>query len=296
MRPGIKITTMNDHTKSSIIPVWGRRFLYLLGGMLAAGTLLAGAVLTFFDDEDYRWLLGAGAEHLLDARLEINGAFSLSIGRNLQLHAGDVRLIADDGSYLFEAGTVRLNQRLGSYLMTGTFWINQLVLSDAQLYIREGEDRDFRLEDLTLPPVVIQEVRVSNAHLAYEERDTGERNEIALLGLEIDDVNDSGPLGIRSQGVVNGRPFEVNGRLDPLDELLDPQSAYGLSVELTSGSTTLQVNGSVADPVRGKGVDLDVVFNDSALSGTVGLFDRSAPELGALSLHASWDGSATSTL
>jgi uncharacterized protein involved in outer membrane biogenesis len=277
---------MTKNAKSLVVIVWGRRLLYLLGGVLAAGALLVGAVLAFFDDEDYRWLLSAGAEHLIDARLEINGTFSLSIGRNLQLHAGDIRLIADDGSYLFEASTVRLNQRLGSYLLTGTLWINQLVLSDAQLYIKESGDRDFRLEDLTLPPVVIQEVSVSNAHLAYEEHDTGEKNEIALLELEIDDVNDSGPVGIRSQGVVNGRPFEVNGRLDPIADLLDTQAPYGLSLEMTSGSATLQASGSIADPVRGEGLDLEIVFNDSALSGTVGLFDRSAPELGALSLHA----------
>lgn len=277
---------MTENTNKSIFLAWGRSLLYLLGGMLAAGGLLVVAVLAFFDDEDYRWLLSAGAEHLIDARLDINGAFSLSVGRNLQLHAGDVRLVAADGSYVFEAGKVWLNQRLGSYLTTGTLWINQLVLSDAQLYIKEDEDRDFRLEDLALPPVVIHEVRVSNAYLAYEERDTGERNEIVLLDLEIDDVNDSGPLGIRSQGVVNGRPFEVNGRLDPLAELLDPQSAYGLSLELSSGSTNLRANGSVADPVRGEDVDLEVVLSDSALSGTIGLFDRSAPELGALSLHA----------
>ena len=73
---------------------------------------------------------------------------------------------------------------------------------------------------------------------------------------------------------------------DPIADLLNAQAPYGLSLEMTSGSATLQANGNVADPVRGEGVDLEVVFNDSALSGTVGLFDRSAPELGALSLHA----------
>jgi hypothetical protein len=45
-----KITTMNDHKKSSIFPVWGRRLLYLVVGMLAAGALLVAAVLAFFDD------------------------------------------------------------------------------------------------------------------------------------------------------------------------------------------------------------------------------------------------------
>ena len=74
---------MTDREKIFIFMVWGRRLLYLLGGVLAAGALLVGAVLAFFDDEDYRWLLSEGAEHLINARLEINGTFSMSIGRNL---------------------------------------------------------------------------------------------------------------------------------------------------------------------------------------------------------------------
>ena len=117
--------------------IWIRRVLYLLAGTLLLLALLIGGALLLLDDGHYRRLLAFGADQFLDVNLEINGDFSFALGKEITVAADSVRLAAHDGSYSATIGAFRGNQRLGSYLMTGTFWINSLVLSDVQLPDRQ---------------------------------------------------------------------------------------------------------------------------------------------------------------
>jgi hypothetical protein len=266
---------------------WARRLLLLLLALALGVGLLIGGALLYLDDEDYRLLLIWEADQFLDAQLEINGPFSLTLGRNLLLNAGDVRLTANDGSYTFEAGEIDLSQRLGSWLMTGTFWTNHLRLADVQLHLIQGEEPDLRPEDLRpedwrLPPVFIQEARLDNLHILYEEREGGERHEISVLHLETDDINDSGPVGIRGEALVNGKAVAIDGRLDPVADLADTSQPYAIELHLIAGNLGLHVTGSVRDPVRGEGMDLQVILEDKSVSDTLKLFDSTTPEVGAL--------------
>jgi hypothetical protein len=269
---------------------WARRLLLLLIVLLLGLTVLVGGALVYLDDEDYRRLLIWEADRFHDARLEINGPFSLRLGRDLALIAGDVRLTANDGSYTVEAGEVDLSQRLGSWLMTGTLWINHLTLSNGQLYLRQGAAHDLQPEDWRLPPVVIQQARLENLHVVYEERDSDERLEISVLHLEVDDINDSGPVGIRGEGLVNTRHAQITGSLDPVAELADTSKPYAVELNLIAGSLELHINGSIHDPVRGRGMELQLAVEDASLSDTLKLFDRTAPEIGALTASCGISG------
>ena len=261
---------------------WTMRLLLLAFGMVLGITVLIGGALLYLDDEDYRQLLIRGTDRFLDARLEINGPFSLAIGQNLLLTAGNVRLTANDGSYTFEAGEIDLSQRLGSWVLTGTSWINHLTLGDVQLYLLQGDERGFSPEDWRLPPVVIQEARLDNVHIVYEERGKDRKHEVSLLHLKIDDINDSGPVGVSGEGLVNGMPVSLDGRLDPVAELADTREPYAIELDLQAAHLTLHLAGSILDPVRGTGMGLQVIFEDEAISDTIRQFDRNIPDIGAL--------------
>lgn len=281
---------MNENTINITMLAWMKRLLLLLLGLVLGIAVLIGGALVYLDDEDYRRLLIREADRFLDARLEINGPFSLTLGRDLLLIAGDVRLSANDGSYTFEAGEIDLSQRLGSWLMTGTLWINHLVLSDGQLYLRPGEAREVRPEDWRLPPVIIQQARLENLHAVYGEREDDERLEISVLHLEVDDINDSGPVGIRGEGLVNTQQVEIEGSLDPVAELADTSQPYSVGVNLVAGNLELHLAGSIRDPVRGRGMDLQLAIEDESVSDTLKLFDRTAPEIGALTARCRISG------
>ena len=270
---------------------WLRWVLYLVGGLLLFVTLLVGGALLFLDDDDYRRLLVFGADHLLDASLEINGDFSFAPGKEITLVAESVRLLAHDGSYSATIGEFSSNQRLGAYLMTGTFWVNSLVLSDVQLDIKQAGESSFDLHGLTLPPVVIQEARLNNLQLFYTRREPAVTHEISLLELVVDDINNSGPVRVNGSGLVNGRPLSIEGSFGALSDLIDSQQPYALNLEVSSGEMQLRLSGAIADPVRGEGMDLDLSFRDPSLSQVLRLFDEAAPEIGSFSVQAHLGGS-----
>ncbi|MFV1972273.1 MAG: AsmA-like C-terminal region-containing protein, partial [Thiohalobacterales bacterium] len=270
---------------------WFRRVLYLAGGLLLSVTLLIGGALLFLDDDHYRRLLAFGADHLLDASLEINGDFSFALGKEITLVAESVRLMAHDGSYSATIGEFSGNQRLGAYLKTGTFWINSLVLSDVQLDIQLTGESSFNLHDLTLPPLVIQEARLNNLQLFYTRKDPAVTHEISLLKLVVDDINDSGPVRVNGSGLVNGQPLSIEGSFGALSDLIDSQQPYSLNLEVASGEMQLRLSGAIADPVRGEGVDLDLSFQDPSLSQVLRLFDKSVPKIGSIRAQAHLGGS-----
>ncbi|MDH3901351.1 MAG: hypothetical protein OEU51_09940, partial [Gammaproteobacteria bacterium] len=270
---------------------WVRRALYLVVGMLLLAVLLVGGALIFLDDDHYRRLFVFGADHLLDATLEINGDFSFALGKEVTLVAESVRLTANDGSYSANIGEFSGSQRLGSYLMTGTFWVNSLVLSDVQLDIKQGDEPTIELHDLSLPPVVIQEARLNNLQLFYTQRKPAVTHEISLLELIVDDVNDSGPVSVKGAGLVNDQPVSIDGSLGALSSLVDSKQPYALNLEVASGQLQLHLSGAIADPVRGEGIDIDLSFTDPSLSKTLQLFDKNAPQIGSLRAQAHLGGS-----
>jgi len=270
---------------------WFMRAGYLLVGTLLLLVLVVGGALLFMDDDNYRDLLVFGTDYFLDTHLEINGDFSFTPGREITLVAESVRLTANDGSYTATIGEFRGRQRLGSYLMTGTFWINSLVLSDVQLHVKPGNSPAFSMHDLSLPPVVIEQAQLKNLQLFYTQRESDVTNEISLLDLQIDDINDSGPVQVKGEGLVNGQPLSIDGSFGPLAELVDSKQPYSLKLDMSSGSLQLHLSGAIADPVLGEGLNIDLSFTDPSLSETLRLFDSKAPEIGSLRAQAHLGGS-----
>ncbi|UCC55130.1 MAG: AsmA family protein [Gammaproteobacteria bacterium] len=280
-----------NKNKLSAVMSWVRRALYLVAGLVLVAVLLVGGALLFLDDDHYRQLLTFGADQLLDASLEIDGDFSLALGKEVTLVAEAVRLTANDGSYSATIGEFRGSQRLGSYLLTGTFWVNSLVLSDVQLDIKQGEEPTIELHDLSLPPVVIQEAQLNNLQLFYTQREPEVTHEISLLELLMDDVNDSGPIRVTGAGLVNGQPLSIDGSLGALSDLVGAGQPYSLNLEVASGPLQMRMFGAIADPVRGEGMDVNLEFTDPSLSKTLQLFDKKTPEIGSLRAQAHLSGS-----
>jgi hypothetical protein len=125
--------------------------------------LLLGVILYFLSDDNYRQLLVWSADQFLDSELVIDGDFSISIGQEVELTAETVRLKAKDGSYDLSVGKLNVEQRFGSYLWTGTLWINHLNMEDLRGEIREtGNGEEFDWQALSLPFVVIEEIELNN--------------------------------------------------------------------------------------------------------------------------------------
>jgi len=259
-----------------------RLILYLPAIVLALAVMVTGSSFVL-DNEDYRSALVWAADRFLDASLEIRGPFELSLGRESSLTAGDASLQANDGSYSLAVSEFQTRVRLDS-LLEGIFWIKSLVLADVQLDVKQtADDSGFDFQGITIPVFVIEQARLNNLNVIYHESNPDKSHTLALQSLVVDDVNNSGPLGIQGNGQFQNRPFSIKGRLDSLVQLIDASQPYSVQLDITSGTLDTRLAGTIARPFEGKGLDLQLSLTDPQLTRTLRLWNDSAPALGTVS-------------
>jgi len=252
-------------------------------GMVLGLTVMVGGALLVLDDEDYRVALVWAADKFLDASLQIKGAFALHLAREASLSAGEVSLRANDGSYTLGIGEFQTRVRLDS-LVSGILWVRQLTLGDVHLEVQErANDDGINFSGISFPTFVIEEARLHNLYFVYRESDPDKSHTLALLELIVDDVNNSGPLGIQGDGLIEDRHFNINGRLDSLVQLIQAEQPYSVHLDITSGTLESHLEGLITRPLEGVGLDLSLTLTDPELSKTLGLWNDRAPALGAVS-------------
>ena len=262
---------------------WILRLAVLLPSIVLSLAVMVTGVLFILDDGDYRSALVWSADRFLDASLEIGGPFALQFGREASLTAGDVSLRANDGSYSLAVGEFRTRVRLDS-LLKGLFWVKSLILADVQLEVKQVADRGgFEFQGVSIPAFVIEQARLNNVNVVYHDSNSDKPHTLELQALVVDDVNNSGPLGIQGNGRFEDRPFIIKGRLDSLVQLIGARQPYSIQLDITSGTLESRLEGTVARPLEGEGLDLQLSLTDSQLSQTLKLWDESAPGLGAVS-------------
>jgi hypothetical protein len=260
--------------------------------MLAFGlnlVLLTGVGLYLLNDDDYRKILIWSADYFLDGRLEIDGAFSVSIGHQVELTAEAVRLKAYDGSYDLSLARLNVEQRFGSYLSTGTLWINHLNMEDLHGEIREtGSGEEFDWQDFTLPFLVIEEIQLRNLSLTYTEFDQ-QRHSIELSHISLDDTDNQGPVKVSAAGVINEHSLQFDGTLGSLKQLRSNNQTYPVDLILSSNTgnagmdnQVIELSGTVGHTPSGRS-QFDAIF-DVDIPQLVPIFDQEivADKLGHL--------------
>ncbi|UCH41448.1 MAG: AsmA family protein [Gammaproteobacteria bacterium] len=262
-----------------------RKHPYILGALsmlLAFGlnlVLMLGVGLNLMNDDNYRRILIWSADHILDSRLEIDGAFSFRLGHEVQLKAETVRLKANDGSYDLSVGKLDVEQRLSSYLTTGKLWFNHLRMEGLSGEIKEtGAGDEFDWKDLSLPFLVIEEVQIRDLSLAYLERDQ-QRHSFELGYILLDDTDNRGPVKVSASGEINARPLRLEGTLGSLKQLRSNDQTYPVDIILSSDTGAveqdrqiIELAGTVGHTLPGNRLleatfDLDIpelapIFND----------------------------------
>lgn len=261
---------------------WIKRLSVLLAGLLLLGALIVAAAALFFDESDYKRLLTWGAETFLDSRLVIEGPLRVDIARNLSLATGDVQLEANDGSYRLSVGNLKTNFRLGSYLQTGVFWFNSLELNDVNLEVTETAHDDRDLEDMHIPPVVIAQAKFNNLAFTYSEQPPGTLHRFSLDELVVEESGRGQPVTLRASGLFEGKPFVLEGTSDSLAELLEDREPNHVQLTLSGAQANVHVQGTIADPVNGRGLDLQVRADIPQISNLIEIAWDEIPVLGSL--------------
>jgi uncharacterized protein involved in outer membrane biogenesis len=261
---------------------WILRLAVLVPAMVLALAVMVTGALFVLDDEDYRSALVWSADRILDATLAIGGPFALHLGREASLTAGDISLRANDGSYSLAVGDFQTRVRLDS-LLEGIYWIKSLVLADVQLEVKQAANAGgFDFHGISIPAIVIEQARLNNFNVVYHDSNSDKPHTIDLQALVVDDVNNHGPLGIQGNGRFQDRPYTIKGQLGSLTQLIATGEPYAVQLDITSGTLDTRLEGTIARPLEGEGLDLQLSLTDPQITRTLRLWNDSAPELGTV--------------
>lgn len=264
--------------------------MLLITGSLLAVVLLLALVYATFDESDYRHSLVWIADHVFDSTLRIDGPLSLRLSRQLAFSAEDVTLQANDDRFRCSSKLLSIEILL-DHLLSGTFWINDISIS--QLFLRVNENRSSNVDwqDFQIPPIIVTRADIDQLAFEYQEQAPGTLHRVALDSLLLDDVNDSGPASIHARGEFEGKAFTVTGTLPAITDILAHDKPNAVHIELTSDNTRLSLAGSILDPMSGEGMDfqLGVDTADSAL--ILEWLGDNIPDLGGFSMTARLLGS-----
>ena len=253
------------------------RALFMLVAFAFNLLLLTGVVLYLLNDDHYRKILIWSTDQFLDTQLEINGDFSLGIGRVVELHAEDVRLQAIDGSYAVSLDKINIEQRFASYISTGTFWINSLHMEGLDADVRESIDEEpFDWDSLSLPFLVIEEIQLRDLSVVYTEL-SQDRHTYSLSHVSVDDTGNEGPVKVSAAGKINDETLQLEGTLGSLEQLRSAHRNY--PVDLTLSRTTTDDGND--NPQNRPAIQIDGKVTDTP-SGSILLeasFDVVVPEL-----------------
>jgi AsmA family protein len=138
-----------------------------------------------------------------------------------------------------------------------------------------------------LPPLVFEEVRIEKGILTYRDGKNGKTFSLKIDQLTASLPGGENPIGLKVLGSFNGRTFDVEGTTGPLKRLFFPEKPWPLNLTVKLEGATVGLEGTLGQPLKGKGINLTVRAEGSSLRKAAEFADVSAiPEMGAFKISA----------
>jgi len=266
-----------------------------VAGVIVLAAVSLGYVLLTYDDEDYRALLITTIERFSDHTLTIGGPFHLELSSEPAISVSELRLVSASGDSDLAIGELQTSIELRP-LLSQILVVRYFRLSSADVYLEESTDTgdepttsESEPSDLFITPI-IHGIALDNIRVRYKRHNEPEPVEFKLNKLGIKAISDGKPLELEAAGQISDTEFTLAGTFGDLQRLLDSDSPYPLSVDLTLPRSSLSVDGVVGNPHEGSGLDLTIEGKAPAVEKILALFQLEPPPLGALSVTARLEG------
>jgi uncharacterized protein involved in outer membrane biogenesis len=124
------------------------------------------------------------------------------------------------------------------------------------------------------------EVSVRQATLSYLDRATGEDYRVALdeIGGSLPDRD---PLELRARGAVQDAPFVLVVEGGSLEALIAQDEPWPLSLSADVAGASIEIGGTAAEPLRGKGIDLTFSLEGEGLGELEKIVGVPLPKIGS---------------
>ncbi len=289
-----------------------RTLIKIIAGLLLVVVAVVVVLAFIIDPNDYKDEIRTRAEAALGRSVDIGGDIDLRLGLTTDLAIDDVRLA--NASWASEPQMVTVDDFAVEVrvlpLLRGSLDIKGLQLRGARILLERNEAGEANWEftadetgpderttpggdgggELSLP--VLQEVTVEDVTLVF--RDAAARQEIDVV---LDEVRLSGdgpnsPLQLALAGTYNELPFSAGGELGA-PATLARNSPYPIDIRAEALGLTVEVDGSIAEPLAAAGLNLRLDVDGSNLSGLAALAGDGLPSGGPLSFSTNLRGDPT---
>ncbi len=264
---------------------WIKRLLLSFVGVILVITLILIGTTQFLDETHYKNLLIWAAKNYLNSELQIHGPFELEFSENTKLTTNDISLNSYDNDTKITIGKLLINFRLSSYIDTGVFWFNELVLEDVnflQVESIQENDEEFDFESISLPPVVINNATFKNIKFSYQEQSPGSLHNFYLGQLDFKEQGLYQPVLLEAIGEIRGKEYHLNGEFGSIRKHLENKEPIDLTLSLNSEPITVNIQGKIDKPLTGHGLDLQVQSSVLQLQNFIEIVWDEIPVLGEL--------------
>lgn len=258
------------------------------------------AVLASLDVEQYRGTIEAEAKKATGRDLTLAGPIDLKVSLTPAITVEDVTLgNADWGSRSQMVKLKRFELQVALLpLLTGEVHLQRLILIEPDILLEtnaegqgnwslqpvEGEASPAPSEgggDLKLS---IDEVRIEGGSLTYRDGKSGEETRVQLSALDAKAGGAGEPIALNAQGSFNEQPFSLDGSVGSFAQLESGPFPVKLTAE--AAGATVALDGAIAQPKSGQGIDLTVSAKGDELGALSALAGTPVPALGAYDVAA----------
>ncbi len=277
---------------------------WILTGLLAlvVAVVVAGvAVLSTMEFEELRGVIEAEAEKATGRKLTIAGDIDLEISLSPAIAVEDVRFAnADWGSRPELISVQRLELEVALLpLFSGDIQVKRLVVIAPDILLetdaqgRGNWEMAGTAEDAAAPAPAAGEMTLPNidnavvrdATVVYRDGQTGETMQVSFSELTLRRTSAGLPLEIAIEGAYNSVPFKADGAVGLIRDLVGA-APYPVRLSLAVGGATLDIEGSIAEPITGQGIDLMVQARGQNLAELGAAVGTELPPLGPYDLSA----------
>lgn len=145
-------------------------------------------------------------------------------------------------------------------------------------------------------PVGIREIVIEKSVLTYRDATAGSRYRAVIDELKLQGESPTDPVSLRFRGSYNDAPIRLDANLGAPIELLRPSGPWPVDATLEAGGAKVRVKGTIAEPAKGKGIDLSLAAEGDQLGDLSALAGAEIPPLGAYSLSARVAGDPASRI
>jgi uncharacterized protein involved in outer membrane biogenesis len=284
----------------------------IVAGVLGLAVIGGVVALKSIDLNKYKPMIAEQAKAATGRELVIAGALDLKISLSPAVVVEGVSFAnAAWGSRPEMVKIKRFEAEVGLLaLLSGGVHVKRIVLIEPDILIetdakghgnfvfdakkeekKEPEKKDAKAGAGGLPPIAVEEVRIEKALFTYKDGVAKKTTQLALDHLSIKGKNMDSPLDIDLAAVFDKKSLALAGQVGAPSVLLGGLKPYPVKLALKAGGAVIGIEGTIAKPMEGAGLDLRITAEAGEVADLAKLADQTLPALGPMKVALKVTGS-----